>query len=114
MRYPTFLRAVALLVLPSAFLAGAAQAQSSSGVPQPAVMTDTAPLPPSDRMSTGAVILMDEPVLAQRAQMQQLAARQPDTQTLGAGPARRTLTQQEIDAFQRGVEANPACSCTPK
>lgn len=111
MRYPKILRAVALLVLPAAFLTGTAQAQSSA--PQPAVMTDTAPLPAGDRMSTGAVILMDEPVLAQRRQMEQLAAREVDTRTLGAGPA-RTLTPQELEAFQRGMGAAPACPCLPK
>lgn len=112
MRYPKILRAVALLVLPAAFLAGTAQAQTTSGAPQPAVMTDTAPLPAGDRMSTGAVILMDEPVIAQRRQMEQLAAREVDTRTLGAGPA-RALTPQELEAFQRGMGA-PACPCLQK
>ena len=83
MRYPTFVRAAAL-VLPAFFLCGGAIAQSQ---PQSPTMTDTAPLPATERDSLGAVIMMDSPVLAQREAMLQADARAPDTRTMGAGPA---------------------------
>ena len=95
MRYSAFVRAAAL-ALPAALLStGAAWAQTQ---PQPSTMTDVAPLPAQDRTSVGAVILMDDPVLAQRQQMANVAARAPDTRTLGAGPVRqlqKALTQEE-------------------
>ena len=82
MRYQAFVRAAAG-VLSTALLAGAAIAQV-----QPRTMTDTAPLPPSDRSSVGAVILMDEPVLAQREMMLLAKERSAvDTRAMGAGPA---------------------------
>ncbi len=84
MRYPAFVRAAAL-VLPAFFLSGGVIAQTTQ--PQPVTMTDTAPLPASERDSLGAVIMMDSPVLAQRAAMLQATARAPDTRSMGAGPA---------------------------
>ena len=112
MRYPAFVRAAAL-ALPAALLfCGAAQAQATAQAPtqpQPLTMTDTAPPPAQDRSSVGAVILMDEPVLAQREAMEQMQARAPmvvDTTTMGAGPARlnaRPLTKEEMDAIDRGA-----------
>jgi hypothetical protein len=52
-------------------------------------MVDTAPSPASDRGSLGAVIMMDQPVLAQREMMQQAQERSAvDTRNMGAGPAR--------------------------
>ena len=104
MRYPAFLRAAAL-VLPAAFLGNAVLAQTTQ--PQPATMTDTAPLPASERDSLGAVIMMDQPVLAQREAMQQAAARAPDTRTMGAGPNRllnRSLTKDE-QALQKQIDS---------
>jgi hypothetical protein len=73
--------------LAAAALSGAAFAQSQQ--PQPVTMTDTAPLPAGDRSSVGAVILMDQPVLAQREAMLAVKERSAiDTRTMGAGPAR--------------------------
>jgi hypothetical protein len=97
MRYQAFVRAAAG-VLSTALLAGAAIAQV-----QPRTMTDTAPLPPGDRSSVGAVILMDDPVLAQREMMLQARERSAvDTRAMGAGPARllRLPTVKE-DAEQK-------------
>jgi hypothetical protein len=85
MKYQAFVRAAAG-VLAAAALSGAALAQTQ---PQPVTMTDTAPTPASDRSSMGAVILMDQPVLAQREAL--LAAQERsaiDTRNMGAGPAR--------------------------
>jgi hypothetical protein len=71
-------------------------------------MTDTAPNPASDRGSMGAVILIDQPVLAQREALQQAQARTAvDTRALGAGPNRimqRALTKDEIE-FQKALDA---------
>ena len=98
MRTQDFARAAAG-VLATAFIAGAVYAQDTETLPQPLTMTDTAPTPASDRSSLGAVIMMDQPVLAQRQQM--LAAQERtsvDTRTLGAGPARvirQTFEQQQ-------------------
>ena len=107
MRYPAFVRAAAL-ALPAALLfSGAVQAQTPAPTqPQPTTMTDTAPLPAQERTSVGAVILMDQPVLAQRAQMEQLQARAPvvDTSAMGAGPAVTvppSLTRQQLRQLER-------------
>jgi len=108
MRYPAFVRAAAL-ALPAALLfSGAVQAQApvAPTQPQPLTMTDTAPLPAQERTSVGAVILVDEPVLAQREAMQQLQARSPvvDTTQMGAGPAvviPRPSTRAEKRALER-------------
>lgn len=86
MKYQAFVRAAAG-ALAAAAMAGAAFAQTQA--PQPVTLTDTAPAPASDRSSVGAVILMDQPVLAQREAM--LAARERsavDTRAMGAGAAR--------------------------
>lgn len=105
MRYPAFVRTAAL-ALPAALLfCGAVQAQTPAPTqPQPLTMTDTAPLPAQERTSVGAVILMDEPVLAQREAMQQIQARAPDTRSMGAGPVLvlpRPLTRQERRQLER-------------
>jgi hypothetical protein len=85
MRYQAFVRAAAT-VLSTALLAGTAFAQTSA--PSPRTMTDTAPLPATERSSLGAVIMMDQPVLAQREQMLQAQERyNVDTRSMG-GPAR--------------------------
>lgn len=86
MKYQAFVRAAAG-ALAAAAMAGAAFALTQA--PQPVTLTDTAPAPASDRSSVGAVILMDQPVLAQREAM--LAARERsavDTRAMGAGAAR--------------------------
>ena len=104
MKYQTFVRAAAGVLVTTLMGATAALAQTQ---PQPSVMTDVAPLPASDRDSIGAVIEMDQPVLAQRQAMAQAEARGVNTTTLGAGPnriMRRAQTQDEID-FQRALDA---------
>jgi methenyltetrahydromethanopterin cyclohydrolase len=99
MSYQAFVRAAAG-VLAAAAMAGGALAQSTTQ-PSPATMTDTAPLPAHDRQSTGAIILMDQPVLAQREAM--LAAQERsavDTRAMGAGPARilrDVFTKKELE-----------------
>ena len=62
----------------------------SSGVlAQARTITDTAPLPASERESVGAVIIQQEPVLAQREAMRQAQERSAaETRFMGAGPAR--------------------------
>ncbi|QJW83267.1 hypothetical protein HK414_00360 [Ramlibacter terrae] len=110
MKNPAFVRAAAV-VLSTAVLSSAALAQT------PRTMTDTAPLPATERDSHGAVILMDQPVLAQRAAMQAAAERSAvDTRAMGAGPARvlqRVFTQEEINQ-QRAQEAGKANRVTPQ
>jgi len=109
MRTSRFFQAAAG-VLATAFIAGGAYAQITQ--PQPDVMTDTAPLPAFDRTSLGAVIMMDQPVLAQRQQMQQAQERTSvDTRTLGAGPAR---VIRETFEQQRAREALEGQGATPK
>jgi acetyl-CoA acetyltransferase len=104
MTYQDFVR-LAAGVLAGALLAGGTVAQTKQ--PEPTTMTDTAPSPAQDRSSVGAVILMDEPVLAQREAMQQAQARSGiDTRSMGAGPnriMRRALTREELE-FQRALE----------
>jgi len=104
MRYQAFVRAAAGVLATTVFGTGAALAQTQ---PQPRVMSDVAPLPATERASTGAVILMDEPVLAQREAM--LAAQQRngvDTTALGAGPNRIMREAQTKDQLelQRALE----------
>ena len=93
-------------VLAGALLAGGAIAQTRQ--PEPVTMTDTAPNPASDRGSMGAVILIDQPVIAQREALQQAQARTAvDTRALGAGPNRimqRAMTKDEIE-FQKALDA---------
>jgi methenyltetrahydromethanopterin cyclohydrolase len=102
MRYQAFVLTAAGVLATALVGTGAALAQTQT----PSVMTDTAPLPASERDSLGAVIMMDEPVLAQRAAMAQAQERGVDTRALGAGPARivrKAQTQEEID-FQRALD----------
>jgi hypothetical protein len=88
MKYQAFVRAAAG-ALAAAALTGAAFAQTQTPAPQPVTMTDTAPAPAGDRSSVGAVILMDQPVLAQREAMQAAQDRSAvDTRAMGAGAAR--------------------------
>ena len=111
MRYQAFVRAAAG-VLSTAFLAGAALAQV-----QPRTMIDTAPLPPGDRSSVGAVILMDDPVLAQREAMLQAQERTSvDTRSMGAGPARllRGLAIKEDAEQKKAMDAAEKARVAPK
>lgn len=119
MRYQAFVRAAAA-VLSTAFLAAGAHAQTQAQAPkqtEPRVMTDTAPLPAHDRSSVGAVILMDQPVLAQREAMLQAQERSSvDTRTMGAGPAkvlREVFTKEELEN-QRALDAAGRQKVTPK
>ena len=93
----------AAAALASAMLAGSVFAQ----VTAPRV-TDTAPAPPEDRSSVGAVVLIDQPVLAQREYLENLArTNAPDTRSLGAGPARvsrKVQLRKELDR-QRAADA---------
>lgn len=113
MRYQDFARA-AVGVLATALLAGGAFAQDAKQ-PEPVTMVDTAPLPASDRASVGAVVLMEEPVLAQREGMAAMQERSAvDTRAMGAGPARvlRDVMVQEQLRQQRMPETAPRA--TPK
>jgi hypothetical protein len=105
MKYQAFVRAAAGALATALFSAGAF-AQTTQ--PQPATMTDTAPSPATERSSVGAVILMDQPVLAQREAMLQAQERSAvDTRSMGAGPnriMRRAQTQEELE-FIKALEA---------
>ena len=101
MKYQAFVRAAAG-ALAAAALTGAAFAQTQT---TPVTMTDTAPAPAGDRSSVGAVILMNEPVLAQREAM--LAAQERsavDTRSMGAGAARVLRDVQ----LEQGKATEPA------
>ena len=108
-----FVRAAAG-VLAGTLLSVGAIAQTKQ--PDPATMVDVAPDPAHDRDSLGAVILMDQPVLAQREAMQQAQARAVDTRTLGAGPnrimqrVRSTEEQQFLRALEEAMKRQDAKS----
>lgn len=110
MRYQAFVRTAAA-VLSSAFLASGAVLAQGAPAPEPRTMTDIAPLPATERESVGAVILMEEPVLAQREAMQQAQERSAvDTRTMGAGPARvieRVFTEEELEKEKAKAKASP-------
>ena len=116
MRYQAFVRAAAG-VLSAAFLAAGAVHAQAPKRHEPRVMTDVAPLPAHDRDSLGAVILMDQPVLAQREAMLQAQERSSvDTRTMGAGPAkvlRDVFTKEELEN-QRALDAAGRQKVTPK
>jgi hypothetical protein len=99
MKYQAFRKAAAALLSTAAI--GCAFAQST------APRTDTAPPPAEDRSSMGAVILMDQPVLAQREAMQQNLASAPDTRSMGAGPARllRGILTRDEQGNERALDA---------
>lgn len=115
MSYQDFVRAAAGVLAGALFAAAGVSAQTKQ--PEPVTMTDTAPTPAQDRSSMGAVILMDEPVLAQREAM--LAAQERsavDTRAMGAGPAsilRRAQTKDEVE-FQKALDAAMRQQNTPK
>ena len=106
MRYQDFVRTAAG-VLATALLAGTG-AYAQTKQPEPTTMTDTAPTPAQDRASMGAVILMDEPVIAQREEMAAMRDRTAiDTTSMGAGPTRlmrEVMTQEELKR-QRALDA---------
>ena len=114
MRYLAFVRAAATVLSTALFAAGAVQAQSK---PEPTTMTDTAPLPATERNSVGAVILMDDPVLAQREAMLQAQERSAvDTRSMGASSSRllRALQAREELDRQRALDAAERQKNTPK
>lgn len=106
MSYQDFVRAAAGVLAGALFAAGCVSAQTKQ--PEPVTMTDTAPTPAHDRSSMGAVILMDQPVLAQREAMQTAQERSAvDTRAMGAGPSnvlRRAQTKDEVE-FQKALDA---------
>jgi hypothetical protein len=104
MRYQAFVRTAAGVLATAVVGVGAALAQTQ---PQPQVMTDAAPLPATERSSLGAVIIMDQPVLAQREAMLAVQERSAiDTRALGAGPSRimrEVQTKEELE-LQRALD----------
>ena len=115
MKHQVVIRAAAAILAGAAFAAGAIAQQTKA--PEPVTMTDTAPLPAHDRQSTGAVMLMDEPVLAQKEAMAAAQERsEVDTRTMGAGPAnilRRVFTDEALQQ-QRALDAAQRERVTPK
>ena len=105
-------------VLATVLFAGmsAQAAQADEKQPDPTTMTDTAPTPAQDRASVGAVILMDQPVLAQRQAMAAVQERTAvDTRAMGAGPAnvlRDMMTREELRQ-QRAVQVREMMRQTP-
>jgi len=115
MNFQDFARAAAGVLATTLIAAGGAYAQAKQ--PEPVTMTDTAPSPAGDRGSLGAVIMMDQPVLAQREAL--LAAQERtsvDTRSMGAGPSRimRDVMQREELKRQRALEAAEQQKQTPK
>lgn len=115
MRYQAFVRVAAGALATAVLGCGAAFAQGA-GTPTPKTMTDTAPLPASERQSIGAVIIMDEPVLAQRQAMAAVEDRSPDTTMLGAGPQRvfRSAEMRQQERARRAQELQQQRRGTPK
>lgn len=113
MRYLNIARVATGILVGGLLATSAALAQ---GQPQPATMTDTAPAPATERNSLGAVILMDEPVLAQREMMLQAQARYDlDTRAMGAGPVRvlRGAPSREELRLKRALDAAERQKGTP-
>jgi hypothetical protein len=111
MNYQDFARVAAGVLAAAAFSTGAL-AQT-----QPLTMTDTAPTPAHDRTSVGAVIMMDQPVLAQREMMLQAQERSAvDTRSMGAGPARvlRGVQTRDDIADQKLIDSLARQRGTPK
>jgi hypothetical protein len=84
---------------------------------QPATRIDTAPLPAEERDSVGSVELRREPVLAKRRYLEQLEReREPDTRSMGVGPAGvlRRLQAREDLRQQRAQDAAEQRSHNPK
>ena len=115
MRYQDFVRAAAGVLATALFAGAGAYAQTKQ--PEPVTMTDTAPTPAADRASVGAVILMDEPVIAQREEMAALRERTAvDTTSMGAGPTRLmrdVMTREELKRRQ-AMDAAQKNKATPK
>lgn len=87
------------------FAAGPALAQSSK---MPSAR-DTGPAPAEERESAGAILLEDSPVLAQKAQMQQVAARnRPEDVARGVLQATAALqAAEEANRYADGASSVP-------
>jgi hypothetical protein len=97
MKYPTLFKSAAL-VLAVAVSAPVAVA-ADEGKPTPSIMTDTAPLPAQDRASSGAIILEDSMVLAQREAFMR-ANERTGLATIGRNAMRATLRQTPSDVAE--------------
>lgn len=98
-------------VLPLALFCGAVLAQQ-----EPATRIDTAPIPAEERASVGTIEMMNEPVLAKRRYLEQLARNgEPDTRSMGAGPAKvlRRLEAGDAMRLQRAIDAAGQRSSDP-
>ncbi len=94
MKYPYITRIAALAAVLGT---GGVLAQTQT----PPVMTDVAPLPAEERSSTGAIVLEDSLVRAQRENAFQRSAAQTGVTTVGRGVLRATLkAQAEADLAQ--------------
>lgn len=87
MKYPMALRAA---LIAATLGAGAAFAQQST----PLVMSDMAPLPAEERSSTGAILLENSLVRAQRDRDFDASASRTGVGSLGRGIMRATLHEQ--------------------
>ena len=95
MKYPSMTRIAALAGV--LLGTGGALAQTQP----PPVMTDVAPLPAEERSSTGAIVLENSLVRAQRENAFQRSAAQTGVATVGRGVLRATLkAQAEADLAQ--------------
>ena len=110
MRTQAFVRAAATALATALLSAGAVLAQE-----QPATRIDTAPTPAEERNSVGTVEV--EPVLAKKRYLDQLArSGEPDTRSMGAGPAKvlRRLEAGDAVRLQRALDAAERRSGDPK
>lgn len=80
-----------------------AQAPHPAGQPQP-VLTDTAPMPPEERSSAGAILIETSPVPAQRAAFQRIAAR---NDAMATQLAQTVKDQAEADRALAAREGEP-------
>jgi hypothetical protein len=101
MKYPDLLRAA--LLAGATLGAGCVLAQTTApsdttpGSSTP-VVSDVAPLPPEDRSSTGALVLGNSPVRAQRENM--------STRAMGAGPSPQSIGRHSGAARAKKTEAD--------
>ena len=80
---------------------GAALAQQST----PQVMTDTAPLPAEDRNSTGAIVLENSPVRAQRDRDFDPSEPRASNKSVGKGILRKTIREESKAERAKAREA---------
>jgi hypothetical protein len=101
MKYPVLLRAAAVA---AALGAGGVLAQTATPITASPVMSDAAPLPAEDRASTGAVVLQNSLVRAQRDQAFEKSAARNGVTSVGRGVLRATMrAQTEADLAQAKV-----------